>query len=109
MRFIGTAITLFGTLVLPSSESSKDATYTVTLDGSATTNFLSHVSQPSTVDDAATDVLVQFENLQDGAHTLQLTMHNTGDTNTDAVGNSTAGPIIAFDRAVIQTGAGRPR
>ena len=109
MRFIGTAITLFGTLVLPSSGSSTDATYTVTLDGSATTNFLSHVSQTSTIDDAATDVLVQFENLQDGAHTLQLTMHNPADTNTDAVGNSTAGPIIAFDRAVIQTGAGRSR
>ena len=105
----GTDITLFGTLVLPLVESQDipEATYTVTLDGTATTNFIASLSKPAVVQNAATDVLVSFRHLQDGPHTLQVVLHNPGDS--DNVGNSTSGPIIAFDRAVVQVGAGMPK
>ncbi|KAH9942359.1 uncharacterized protein BXZ73DRAFT_87965 [Epithele typhae] len=102
----GTDITLFGTLVLPPSGSNLVASYSVNLDGTDTTNFLSNISHSSTVDDAVTDVLVQFKNLSDGAHVLQLTMHNSDDSAT--AGNSTTGPIIAFDRAVVISDSGKP-
>ena len=74
------------------------------MDGTATTNYLANVSSASNVNNAITDILAAFHSLDDGAHTLQLTMHNPGDT--DTVGNSTTGPIIAFDRAVIYAAAG---
>ncbi|TFK80327.1 hypothetical protein K466DRAFT_637744 [Polyporus arcularius HHB13444] len=104
----GTDITLFGTLVLPLDQSLDipDATYSVILDGTATTNFIASLSKPAIVQDAATDILVSFRNLQDGQHTLQVVLHNPDDT--DDVGNSTSGPMIAFDRAVVQVGAGMP-
>ena len=54
---------LYGTLVLVSSDDLPDATYTVNLDGTATTNFLSSISQPATVLSADTDILVQFDGL----------------------------------------------
>ncbi len=105
----GTDITLFGTLVLPLDQSVDipDATYSVILDGTATTNFIASLSKPAIVQDAATDILVSFRNLQDGQHTLQVVLHNPADT--DDVGNSTSGPMIAFDRAVVQVGAGMPK
>ena len=105
LGFAGTSVTLFGTLVPPVS-GSNDASYSVILDGTATTNFLSSISQQPTVNNAVTDVLVAFSNLADGVHTLRVTMHNPSDT--DTVGNSTAGPILAFDRAIVETDAGRP-
>ena len=40
---------LYGTLVLVSSDDLPDAPYTVNLDGTATTNFLSSLFQPATV------------------------------------------------------------
>ncbi|KAI0709554.1 hypothetical protein C8T65DRAFT_708394 [Cerioporus squamosus] len=104
----GTDITLFGTLVLPLDQS-QDIPMPRTLSCSmapATTNFIASLSMPAVVQNAATDVLVSFRNLQDGPHTLQVVLHNPGDT--DDVGNSTSGPIMAFDRAVVQVGAGMP-
>ena len=98
---------LYGTLVLVSSDDLPDAPYTVNLDGTATTNFLSSLSQPATVLNADTDILVQFNGLQDGSHILQLTFHNP-DGNANG-GNADSGPLIAFDRAVVEVGAGMPK
>lgn len=107
---VGTDITLFGTLVLPLTNDPglPDATYTVVLDGTATTNFNQQLSQTPTVDGAATDILVAFRNLPDRQHRLQLTFHNPND-NDNNIGNSTAGPILAFDRAVVTMGTGTPK
>ena len=94
---------LYGTLVLPSSSDQSDATYTVNLDGTSTTNFITSRSSPATVDTADIDILASFSGLQDGSHTLQVTFHNSdGGANG---GNSTEGPLIAFDRAVVEVGA----
>ncbi|KAI0745858.1 hypothetical protein C8Q76DRAFT_607014 [Earliella scabrosa] len=110
----GTDITLFGTLVLPLTNDPglPDATYThgghrPKTDGTATTNFNQQLSQTPTVDGAATDILVAFRNLPDRQHRLQLTFHNPND-NDNNIGNSTAGPILAFDRAVVTMGTGTP-
>ena len=97
----GTDITLYGTLV-PISNDQSDATYSVSLDGTATTNFLSSITSSSTVLNADTDFLVSFKGLQDGGHTLQLTFHNPD--GTASAGNSTSG--LVFDRAVVEVGAG---
>ena len=91
------------------SSSSTDATYTVTLDGTATSNFLSNISSSATVNDAATQVLASFQGLSDGAHVLRLTMHNPVESDTLANSTSITGPIIVFDRAVVEMGAGVPR
>ncbi|KAI1795592.1 hypothetical protein LXA43DRAFT_970492 [Ganoderma leucocontextum] len=102
----GTDITLFGTLILPISSDLPDGTYSINLDGTATTNFLSSITASSTVLNADTDFLVSFKGLQDGPHTLQLTFHNPDGTAN--AGNSTSGPLLAFDRAVAEVGAGMP-
>ncbi|KAI0373937.1 hypothetical protein BV20DRAFT_589765 [Pilatotrama ljubarskyi] len=99
----GTAITIFGTLV---QTLSSNALYSVILDGTATTNFISDLSPVPTVDTAATDVLALFTGLQDGAHSIQLTLHNPDDTG--APGNVTDGPFLAFDRALVAVGTGKP-
>lgn len=103
-RLTGTDIRLYGTLV-PISNDQSDTTYSVSLDGTATTNFLSSITTSSTVLNADTDLLVSFNGLQDGRHTLQLTFHNPDGIAT--AGNSTSG--LVFDRAVVEIGAGMPK
>ncbi|KAI8994010.1 hypothetical protein BD414DRAFT_411509 [Trametes punicea] len=101
---LGTDITIFGTLVQPSND--VDVSYTVTLDGTATTNYISNISQVPTVDTAANDVLVAFTGLPEGLHSIQVTLHNPGPSDSPA--NSTAGPLLAFDRALVDVSAGKP-
>ncbi|KAI0358548.1 hypothetical protein OH77DRAFT_1397027 [Trametes cingulata] len=98
----GTAITIFGTLV---QTPSSNALYSVILDGTATTNFISDLSPIPTVDTAATDVLALFTGLQDGPHSIQLTLHNPD--GSGASGNATDGPLLAFDRALVAVGTGK--
>ncbi len=103
--FVGTDITLYGTLVPISNDQPDTTTYSVNLDGTDTTNFLSSITTSSTVLNADTDFLVSFKGLQEGRHTLQLTFHNRdGAANA---GNSTSG--LVFDRAVVEVGAGMPK
>ena len=70
---------------------SSALTYSVSLDGNATTNFYSRISSPASVDTAANDVLASFSNLSDELHEIVLTVHNAGkandseDTDLDAV------------------------
>ncbi|KAL1945769.1 hypothetical protein VTO73DRAFT_1771 [Trametes versicolor] len=99
----GTDITIFGTLIPASTDA--DFTYLVALDGTATTNFLSHLSSNPVVETATTDVLASFQGLAEGSHSLQLTLRNPG--LASASGNLT-GPLLAFDRVQVQMGAGKP-
>ncbi|KAI9067273.1 hypothetical protein FKP32DRAFT_1609454 [Trametes sanguinea] len=98
----GTGITVFGTLVPPTGD--VDVSYTVTLDGTPTTNYISNLSSIPTVYTAANDVLVAFNSLPDGQHSLQLTLQNS-DIN-GIPGNSTVGPLLAFDRALVNASTG---
>ncbi|KAJ8494992.1 hypothetical protein ONZ51_g1991 [Trametes cubensis] len=100
----GTDITIFGTLVQPSND--VDITYTVVLDGTATTNYLYNISTVPTVDTAASDILASFGGLAAGLHSVQLTLHNP-DVNGKP-GNSTSGPLLAFDRALVEVSPGKP-
>lgn len=102
-RLAGTDITVFGTLT---QASSTDLTYSVILDGTATTNFISHLAPNAVVETAVTDVLASFQGLAEGSHSLQLTLSNPG--TSSASGNLT-GPTLAFDRVEVQMGAGKPR
>ncbi|KAL7281543.1 hypothetical protein ACG7TL_004860 [Trametes sanguinea] len=98
----GTGITVFGTLV--PSTGDVEVSYTVILDGTPTTNYISNLSSIPTVDTAANDVLVAFNSLPDGQHSLQLTLQNP-DTSGIPV-NSTIGPLLAFDRALVNASTG---
>lgn len=107
VRLAGTDITIFGTLTQAFSTDAPNLTYSVILDGTATTNFISHLSPNAVVETATTDILASFTGLTEGFHSLLLTLRNPG---TGAVsGNLTAGPILAFDRVQVQMGAGKPR
>lgn len=83
---------MYGTIT---ANGSSALTYSVALDGNATTNFYSQISSPASVDTAANDVLASISNLSDGLHEIVLTAHNAGkdqaseDTDLDAV--------VAFD------------
>lgn len=79
---------MYGTITAADSSA---LTYSVFLDGNATTDFYSQISSPASVDTAANDVLASFSNLSDGLHEIVLTVHNAGedkaseDTDLDAV------------------------
>lgn len=96
IRWNGTDISIYGTVTAPSSSA---FTYSVSLDGTSTTNYISSISQVPSVNTASTDILAQFANLTDTSHEVVLTVHipgmssKAGTTNLDAV--------VAFDRAVI--------
>ena len=64
--------------------------YSVSLDGTATTNYQSHLSEDS---DPATSTLASFMNLTNGEHIVELTMQPLQSDD-----NST---ILEFDRAII--------
>ncbi|OJT15425.1 hypothetical protein TRAPUB_8013 [Trametes pubescens] len=102
----GTDITIFGTLTQAFSTDAPNLTYSVILDGTATTNFISHLSPNAVVETATTDILASFTGLTEGFHSLLLTLRNPG--TGAASGNLTAGPILAFDRVQVQMGAGKP-
>ncbi|KAH9892667.1 hypothetical protein C8Q73DRAFT_649267 [Cubamyces lactineus] len=99
-----TDVTIFGTLVQPSND--VDVSYTVVLDGTATTNYISNISSVPTVDTAANDILASFRGLAAGTHSVQLKLHNP-DVNGKP-GNSTSGPLLAFDRALVEVSPGKP-
>ncbi|KAI0335128.1 hypothetical protein GY45DRAFT_1241336 [Cubamyces sp. BRFM 1775] len=99
-----TDITIFGTLVQPSDD--VNISYTVLLDGTATTNYISHLSTVPTVDTAANDILASFGGLAAGSHSVQLMLHNLDVNGTP--GNSTSGPLLAFDRALVEVSPGKP-
>ncbi|KAI0645800.1 hypothetical protein C8Q79DRAFT_926934 [Trametes meyenii] len=101
----GTDITIYGTLVQPLADNALDVTYSVVLDGTATTNYFSDISTGAAVGDAETDVLVSFKGLQAGPHSIQVTLHNPD--GSGASGNTTDGAILAFDRAVMQEDSGK--
>ncbi|KAI0823615.1 hypothetical protein BC628DRAFT_1324565 [Trametes gibbosa] len=102
----GTDVTIFGTLTQSLSTNAPDVSYSVILDGTATTNYISHVSPNAVVDSAATDVLASFQGLREGPHSILLTLHNPG--GSGASGNLTDGPILAFDRVLVQVSAENP-
>ncbi|KAI0675399.1 hypothetical protein C8Q78DRAFT_1114225 [Trametes maxima] len=101
----GTDITIYGTLVQPLANDVLDVTYSVVLDGTATTNYFSDISSGAAVRDAESDVLASFKGLQEGPHSIQVTLHNPD--GSGAAGNTTNGAILAFDRAVMQEGSGK--
>ncbi|TFY69899.1 hypothetical protein EVJ58_g135 [Rhodofomes roseus] len=96
IRWNGTAINVFGTIT---ANSSSALTYTVSLDGNATTNFFSRISSPASVDTAANDVLASFSNLSDELHEIVLTVHNAGATDSNDVTDLDA--VVAFDSFVL--------
>ncbi|GBE80613.1 hypothetical protein SCP_0303280 [Sparassis crispa] len=91
----GTAITLYGTLILNASTSSaQPLTYSIALDGTPTTNYVSSLSTPATVSSASADVLAGFASLEDAFHEVVLTVHNPS---AQGQGQN----MVAFDRAVV--------
>ncbi|KAH9839208.1 uncharacterized protein C8Q71DRAFT_703803 [Rhodofomes roseus] len=96
IRWNGTAINVFGTIT---ANSSSALTYTISLDGNATTNFFSRISSPASVDTAANDVLASFSNLSDELHEIVLTVHNAGATDSNDVTDLDA--VVAFDSFVL--------
>lgn len=86
---------MYGTITSPASTNSLS--YTISLDGTSTTNYVSSMSSSPSVDTAATDILAAFSNLTDTLHEIVLTVHNP-DTSS-----STNAPdaVVAFDRAVV--------
>ncbi|KZT71800.1 hypothetical protein DAEQUDRAFT_706567 [Daedalea quercina L-15889] len=92
IQWNGTAINVFGTIT---TSSSSALTYSVSLDGNATTNYYSRISSPASVNTAANDVLASFSNLSDGLHEIVLTVHNAGQSNdTD---DTDLDAVVAFD------------
>ncbi|PCH36085.1 hypothetical protein WOLCODRAFT_140217 [Wolfiporia cocos MD-104 SS10] len=75
LKWNGTAVTIHGTQVAPSSSS---LTYSIALDGNATTNYYSSISAAASIETAANDTLASFSNLVDGEHEIALTVHNPG-------------------------------
>ncbi|OBZ70850.1 hypothetical protein A0H81_09220 [Grifola frondosa] len=98
----GTSITLHGTLIpiLNTSSDPNAPSYTVTLDGTATTNFLSSLSSPPSVLTASVDVLASFSGLTSGEHQIALTLRNPEENDPGG------GAVLAFDRAVLEVDAG---
>ena len=87
----GTAVSLYGSFSSSSSQASSPVPYSVSLDGTATTNYVSSLSQGS---DPATSILASFTNLTNGEHIVELTMRIPDDDNDDDI-------LLEFDRAVI--------
>ncbi|KAH9935776.1 uncharacterized protein B0H18DRAFT_977253 [Fomitopsis serialis] len=92
IQWNGTAINVFGTIT---ANGSSALTYSVSLDGNATTNFFSRISSPASVDTAANDVLASFSNLSDEPHEIVLTVHNAGTTGSNDATNLDL--VVAFD------------
>lgn len=87
----GTAVSLFGFFPTSASGFPSSVSYSVALDGSATTNYASAFSPDS---DPATSVLASFTNLTNGEHIVEVTMHDPNDLDDSSI-------ILQFDRAVI--------
>lgn len=88
---------MYGTVTSPASTNSFS--YSISLDGTSTTNYVSSLSSSSSVDTAATDILAAFSNLTDSSHEIVLTVHNPyASSGTDASGSDA---VVAFDRAVV--------
>ncbi|KAI0074664.1 hypothetical protein K474DRAFT_1699576 [Panus rudis PR-1116 ss-1] len=87
----GTGITLFGELTPTTDLSSSSATYSVSLDGTPTTNYASFFSSPS---DYTNNVLASFANLSYAEHTIELVMHNPDNILDGSV-------LLQFDRAAL--------
>lgn len=91
----GTAVALYGYFPTASPSYPFTLSYSVSLDGSATTNYAS--AFPST-SDITQDVLVSFTNLTNKQHSLELIMHNS-DQSQDG--------LLLVDRVVITANAPR--
>lgn len=76
LRFIGTGVELYGKVA--------EASYTAILDGSSMDDMVNLASSDP-------EMLVGFQNLPDGQHTVTLTVHT----------QSNSSSFVAFDRAVI--------
>jgi len=96
IKWNGTAIDIHGTVTgLPSASMS----YSISLDGTATTNYFSSQSPSASVGNATTDVLAGFSNLTYGEHEVVLTVHNLGVSGSSSAANLDA--VVAFDRAIL--------
>ncbi|KAI0949030.1 hypothetical protein AcW1_008745 [Taiwanofungus camphoratus] len=103
IRWNGTAVTIYGTLTSGASATSS-LSYSVSLDGDPTTDYVSSLSSPASVESASGDVLAAFSNLTDTAHEIVLTAHNSGMSKN---GNSSGtDSVLAFDRAVVWLNGG---
>lgn len=77
---------------------SRALTYSLSLDGNATTNFYSQISSSASVDTAATDVLASFSNLSDELHEIVLTVHNAGKAKANDSEDTDLDAVVALDR-----------
>ncbi|CAL1706387.1 unnamed protein product [Somion occarium] len=91
-----TAISLYGELTLSNNGAQQvdSVTYSISLDGTPTTNYGSFFSSPS---DYANNILASFANLTYGLHTIELVMHNPEQVSDGSV-------LLQFDRAVLTSG-----
>ncbi|EKM54681.1 uncharacterized protein PHACADRAFT_210467 [Phanerochaete carnosa HHB-10118-sp] len=91
LRWNGTAVSLCGFFPTSTSGFPSTVSYSIALDGTATTNYAFSFSPDS---DPAKSVLASFTDLTNGEHVVELTMHNPDDLDD----------ILQFDRAVITSG-----
>jgi len=93
VRWNGTGIALYGDL-LPfgsASNPSGSISYTVSVDGTPTTNYESSFSSST---DPSSNILALFSNLTYGEHLIELAMQNAANTVDGSV-------LLRFDRADI--------
>ncbi|KAJ3535213.1 hypothetical protein NM688_g7009 [Phlebia brevispora] len=86
----GTAVSLYGYFPTNNPSFPSALSYSVSLDGISTTNYVSQLSSGN----ISQDILASFTSLTNGAHSVQLTMHNPG-------GLSGPNTQLLFGRAVI--------
>jgi hypothetical protein len=67
--------------------------YSVSLDGVPTTNYAFHFNND---DNSADNVLAAFSDLQLAEHSVQLTLHNSGNVSDDTI-------LLRFDRVDLQS------
>ena len=89
----GTGISMFGFFPANNPAFPWNLSYSVSLDGIPTTNY---VSSDISGDNVTTDVLASFTNLTNTQHSVTMTMHNSG----NAIGPD---PSLLFDRAIIMS------
>ena len=87
---IGTGVALYGYFPPDSSTVPSSLSYSISLDGTSTTNYASSI----TGSDPTQSVLAAFTNLTDTEHSIVLTMHNPD-------GLSHPDFVLQFDRAEI--------
>lgn len=94
LRWNGTAVALYGFFPTSAAGFPASVSYSVALDGTATTNYASALAPDA---DPAKSILAAFADLTNGEHSVQLTLHSSPTPGDPSVS-------LQFDRAVLTAG-----